>query len=215
MGFAEATAVAATGDGRHSAEVRPGWDIGGNANGGYLLAIAARAMSGAAGRPDPATRHRPLPGARPARPRGDQDRAGQGGQAVHDGAGHAFRRRRPVAPRRCSARSASCPTPVPSRRSGSTPSRPTSRRPTTASALRPGRRTFPRPFMQQGRLSAPPRRRRLRQRPTERRAARCGAGSASATTSRSTPSALLHATDAFPPTIFNADLPVAWTRRSS
>ena len=36
---------------RFSAEVKPGWDIGGNANGGYLMAIAGRAMSEAVGRP--------------------------------------------------------------------------------------------------------------------------------------------------------------------
>lgn len=33
------------------AEVHAGWDIGGNANGGYLLAIAGRAMAEAVGRP--------------------------------------------------------------------------------------------------------------------------------------------------------------------
>ncbi|HEY5664314.1 MAG TPA: thioesterase family protein [Ilumatobacter sp.] len=36
---------------RFEAEVQAGWDIGGNANGGYLLAIAGRAMAEAAGRP--------------------------------------------------------------------------------------------------------------------------------------------------------------------
>lgn len=36
---------------RFSAEVKPGWDIGGNANGGYLMAIAGRAMAEAVGRP--------------------------------------------------------------------------------------------------------------------------------------------------------------------
>ena len=36
---------------RFAAEVKPGWDIGGNANGGYLLAIAGRAMAEAVGRP--------------------------------------------------------------------------------------------------------------------------------------------------------------------
>jgi acyl-coenzyme A thioesterase PaaI-like protein len=35
------------------AEIPPGWDIGGNANGGYLLAIGARALVAATGRPDP------------------------------------------------------------------------------------------------------------------------------------------------------------------
>lgn len=55
MSFAAATAVAPMGDGQFGAEIHPGWDIGGNANGGYLLAIAARAMAAAAGRPDPVT----------------------------------------------------------------------------------------------------------------------------------------------------------------
>ncbi len=36
---------------RFAAEVNPGWDIGGNANGGYLMAIAGRAMTEAVGRP--------------------------------------------------------------------------------------------------------------------------------------------------------------------
>lgn len=53
--FAEATAVVRTPgdrlDPRFEAEVMPGWDIGGNANGGYLLAIAGRAMTEAIGRP--------------------------------------------------------------------------------------------------------------------------------------------------------------------
>jgi acyl-CoA thioesterase len=55
MSFAEATAVRPVGDGSYAADIRPGWDIGGNANGGYLLAIAARAMADTAGRPDPIT----------------------------------------------------------------------------------------------------------------------------------------------------------------
>jgi acyl-CoA thioesterase len=40
---------------RWSGAIQPGWDIAGNANGGYLLAIAARAMSASLGRPDPVT----------------------------------------------------------------------------------------------------------------------------------------------------------------
>ena len=55
MGFASATAVHEDGEGRYSTEIRPGWDIGGNANGGYLLSIAVRAMREATGRPDPVT----------------------------------------------------------------------------------------------------------------------------------------------------------------
>jgi acyl-CoA thioesterase len=53
--FADATAVHRVGgegsDARFEAQVMAGWDIGGNANGGYLLAIAGRAMSEAIGRP--------------------------------------------------------------------------------------------------------------------------------------------------------------------
>ena len=36
---------------RFRAEVHDGWDISGNANGGYVLAIAGRAMTAAMGRP--------------------------------------------------------------------------------------------------------------------------------------------------------------------
>jgi hypothetical protein len=58
--FEEATAVSrlsvatsAAGDdvATFAGEVHPGWDIAGNANGGYLLAIAARAMAEAVERP--------------------------------------------------------------------------------------------------------------------------------------------------------------------
>ena len=38
-----------------SGAIAEGWDIAGKANGGYLLAMAARAMSEALGRPDPVT----------------------------------------------------------------------------------------------------------------------------------------------------------------
>lgn len=53
--FARATAVQADGDGRFRGRIHPGWDIGGNANGGYLLAFAARAGSEAAGGRQPLT----------------------------------------------------------------------------------------------------------------------------------------------------------------
>jgi acyl-CoA thioesterase len=38
-----------------SGAIAPGWDIAANANGGYLLAIAARALGAALDRPDPVT----------------------------------------------------------------------------------------------------------------------------------------------------------------
>jgi acyl-CoA thioesterase len=45
----DASAVTAAGDGVWKAEVQPGWDIFGIANGGYLMAIGSLAMSEAAG----------------------------------------------------------------------------------------------------------------------------------------------------------------------
>ena len=59
--FAEATRVDADGRG----EIVDGWDIGGNANGGYLLALAASRMRDVSGRPDPisVTAHYLAPGA--------------------------------------------------------------------------------------------------------------------------------------------------------
>lgn len=53
--FADASAITPSGDDRWKAEVRPGWDIEGNTNGGYLLAIAARALAARVERPDPLT----------------------------------------------------------------------------------------------------------------------------------------------------------------
>lgn len=51
--FDNATAVRKTADGRYEAEVLPGWDINGNANGGYLFAFSSRAMRDHSGRRDP------------------------------------------------------------------------------------------------------------------------------------------------------------------
>lgn len=62
--FADATRVRSAGDGRFDAEIAEGWDIVGNTNGGYLLSIAGRAMAAAADRPDPVsvTAHYLAPG---------------------------------------------------------------------------------------------------------------------------------------------------------
>lgn len=48
MTFAAATAVQREDDSTWTGAIQPGWDIFENANGGYLMAIAARAMSAAA-----------------------------------------------------------------------------------------------------------------------------------------------------------------------
>lgn len=48
VGFADDSAVRATGEGVYAGEIRPGWDNLGIVNGGYLLGIVARGL-GAAG----------------------------------------------------------------------------------------------------------------------------------------------------------------------
>ncbi len=53
MSFAADTAITRDDEGRYRAVIASGWDIGGNANGGYLLALVARALADASGRPDP------------------------------------------------------------------------------------------------------------------------------------------------------------------
>lgn len=47
MTFAEATAVSKVGEGRYTGEIHAGWDIMEIANGGYLMALAGRAMTDA------------------------------------------------------------------------------------------------------------------------------------------------------------------------
>jgi acyl-CoA thioesterase len=55
MGFAAATAVQRIDDTTWSGAFAPGWDIAGNADGGYLLAIAGRVGAEATGKADPVT----------------------------------------------------------------------------------------------------------------------------------------------------------------
>lgn len=55
MTFATDTAVHRIDEGRWTATIEPGWDIAGNANGGYLLSIAMRAVLDATDRPHPVT----------------------------------------------------------------------------------------------------------------------------------------------------------------
>lgn len=53
--FDSAIAVRPLGDGVYDTAIRNGWDIVGNANGGYLLALVAEAMKAESGRCDPIT----------------------------------------------------------------------------------------------------------------------------------------------------------------
>lgn len=55
MSFASATAISHIMGDVYQGRVEAGWDIFGNANGGYLMAIAARAMATIAERPHPVT----------------------------------------------------------------------------------------------------------------------------------------------------------------
>ncbi|MEY4045299.1 MAG: hypothetical protein RL644_1567, partial [Actinomycetota bacterium] len=48
-----ATSLTALGDGRYATPIHDRWDINGNANGGYLLALVANAMRAESGRAHP------------------------------------------------------------------------------------------------------------------------------------------------------------------
>lgn len=54
MSFEDDTAVRPA-EGGWAADVNPAWNVGNNPNGGYLLAIATKALIAATGRPDPVT----------------------------------------------------------------------------------------------------------------------------------------------------------------
>lgn len=53
--FHDDTAVRRTAEGAWTADLAPAWNVGNNPNGGYLLAIALRALVEETGRPDPVT----------------------------------------------------------------------------------------------------------------------------------------------------------------
>ena len=53
--FTAATDVKGRGPGRYSATVPTGWDVAGNSHGGFLASLAGRALRDATGRPDPIT----------------------------------------------------------------------------------------------------------------------------------------------------------------
>lgn len=65
--FDRATTVTDRGDGSYQSEVNPDWNVGDKSNGGYLMALVAKAMGAVSGHPDPLsmTAHflrPPLPG---------------------------------------------------------------------------------------------------------------------------------------------------------
>jgi acyl-CoA thioesterase len=212
MTFAEATAVqlASAGDGHYTATIAEGWDIAGNANGGYLMSIAARAITTATGKPDPltVTGHFLAPG-RPGpidvhvvvHRRGGRHCTASatltdaGGKPILVTLATTTDLSRASGPERVDSE----PPPIPD--------------PDDCYAVEPTE-TFPPPFMGQVELRIHPDdanfrsdvpTRAHRGQPRMRGWFRLRGEQPIDT------HALLLATDAFPPTIFNADLPVAWT----
>jgi hypothetical protein len=53
LSFSHAIALTESQPGHYAGQIAEGWDIGGNANGGYLLALAANGLRQHLGRPDP------------------------------------------------------------------------------------------------------------------------------------------------------------------
>lgn len=209
MTFGEATAVRPAGEGTWAAEVAPGWDIAGNANGGYLLAIAGRALVAATGRPDPAsvTAHYLAPGA--PGPVTVDTAVVRAGRRFATGSG--LLRREDGTPLLAVLGSF---TDLAAQPAEGTPERvhagPPALPPPRSCVLVEATDTFPPPFM--GRVE-------LRLHPED--AGFAGTEPSGRALVRGwfrlpddepvDSLALLLAVDAFPPTVFNARLPVAWT----
>lgn len=205
MSFTTASQVTPFGSGRFRAAIAPGWDIAGNANGGYLLALAGRAVTEATGLPDlvTITGHYLAPG-RPGPVEVDVD--------VH-------RRGRRHATATATLRSGDSPLLVvlatttdiatadgPELVDSAPPPMP---EPDECVGIEPTD-TFPPPFMGQVELRLHPDDAGFRTgtrsgRPEVRGWFRLPGGEPIDS------HGLVVAVDAFPPTIFNADLPVAWT----
>ena len=205
-GFAAASAVVPGGPGRWSATVADGWDIAGNANGGYLLAIAGRAMADAVGRPDPVTitAHYLAPG-RPG-PVDVSATVVRSGRRFSTATGLLSSPERPLLAVLGTFGELSSTDDAPEHVEGAPPDLPA---PEDCVAM-VGTDTFPPPFMRRVDLRLHPDDAGFtRGRPTGR--PRVRGWFRLPGDEPVDPLALLCAVDAFPPTIFNADLPVAWT----
>ncbi len=80
MGFASDTSVEAIGGGRYSTQICAGWDIGGKANGGYLLSIADAGDGRRRRTPGPGDGDRSLPRTGLTRQRRGDDGGGKVGR---------------------------------------------------------------------------------------------------------------------------------------
>lgn len=206
MSLAQATTVRSLGGGRFEAEVAEGWDIGGNANGGYLLSIVGRAVTEATGRPDVVTitGHYLAPGKPgPARVEVDVLRAGgrhATASAVLESGG---RPALAVVATMTDLDDASGPEQI----DAAAPDLP---RPEDCIAFEPADGAGPPSFAGQVEMRLHPDDAAFAQgRPSGRARMRGWFRLRDGEIPDSI--ALVLATDAFPPTIFNADLPVAWT----
>jgi acyl-CoA thioesterase len=202
--FAIATAAHPTGDGEWSAAIQPGWDIAGNANGGYLLAIAARALVAATGRPDPitATAHYLSPGQ--AGPVQISTRIVKEGKRFSTGMATMSAKDRPLLALLATVGDLS-QAEGPELVQGAPPELP----PPQACVAVEATDTFPPPFMGHVELRLHPDDApfagNYSDAPQMRGWFRLPEGEPTDSL------ALLCAVDAFPPTVFNARLPIAWT----
>ena len=186
---------------RYRSEIHPGWDIGGNANGGYVLALAGRAMADAVGRPPLSVTGHYLAPSPPGRCEVDVDDVRAGGRmatctaSIVRPAASCWRvlgtfadhgRRRPRADR--TARHRSC------------------RRPTSASSAPTSTASLDTGMPPSGLMYRPramPRTRSVTAGEPSGRAETVGWFAFARRRSRSTSSALLMVADAFAPVVFN------------
>lgn len=206
MSFAEATAVHHDTGGRFVARIADGWDIAGNANGGYLLSIAGRALADATGRPDPIslTVHYLAPG--PAGPVSIDTEVLRTGRRFATATAQLHGADRQLLSVLGTFGDLSTPDPeAPTVVDGGPPDLPA---PEDCPAVAPGD-VFPPPFMGKVDLRLHPDDGRFLE-GTRSGSARIRGWFRLADGEPLDTVALLTAADALPPTVFNLDLPIAW-----
>lgn len=211
MTLADAAAVRSESPGRYRADVRPGWDIAGAANGGYLMAIVANAVLEATGAADPVTvtAHYLAP-ARPGPVTVDVTTVRSGRRLSTATAQMRDARAEPLVVALAtvgSLRSADDPRTQPVLLDAEPPNLP----PPGECVLIEPTDTFPPPFMAQVRLRLPPDVTLFGGSNASRRRAEIRGWFALDDDEPLDTRAVLLAADAFPPPVFASNLPVAWT----
>lgn len=203
MDFMRDTAVTHEGD-HFKGSIKEGWDVVGNANGGYLMAIAARAMA-AASRPHPVvlTAHYLSPG-RPG-PVSIVPTVVKEGRRFSTVTAQLSNEERPLIQLLGSFADLT-EVEGPSRVDAAPPELPD---PDDCVAIRPGEGGYPPPLMSKVDLRLHPDDAKFSEgKPTGMPEFR---GWLKMKNEPVDPFALLLAIDVFPPTVFNANLPIAWT----